>query len=49
MNRLFRTETPGTTGYLALAIFVGGYLAMMGLIVAPQVVFSKADTVTLER
>ena len=46
MNRLFRTHTPGAAGYTALAIFVVGYLAMMGLVIAPGSFLTPATSIS---
>lgn len=49
MTRIFRTHTPGTAGWVALALFVGGYAAMMALVLAPQAVLHPAATVVSDR
>ncbi|MFT4150319.1 MAG: hypothetical protein QM656_08985 [Paracoccaceae bacterium] len=49
MNRLFRSPAPGKSGYVALAIFVFGYLGMMTLVVAPQIALPSRAAIAAER
>lgn len=40
MSRLFRSTTPGTSDYAALALFAAAYLGVMGLVLTPQPLLS---------
>lgn len=42
MNRIFRTPTPGFSGYAALAVFLAAYLAAATLILAPGTLLPAA-------
>ena len=49
MKRLFRTETPGLTGYVWLAAFAAAYLLLAGLVLAPQSMISLTHSQTETR
>ncbi len=46
MNRLFRSNTQGSTGYIALALFVLAYAAVVALLIAPGAVTSAPHQIT---